>query len=145
MEKSLCLFETLNKLRNSFSHFKSPLQVNFDKAETFFNIYDAALYRLIDKNKQTKRYDCFTHEHIAPLERTKANIKAENVPFKITAKEIDDIYAKIALIVNAIESPEAKPIPTKSPFKNKLPPEAASHNPAFVTVPAPVADLVPVT
>ncbi len=84
------LFETLNKLRNSFSHFKSSFHVNFDKEETFFTIYDAALYRLIDKNKQTKRYDYFTHEHIAPLERSKPNIKAQSVPYKITAKEIDD-------------------------------------------------------
>jgi hypothetical protein len=82
-------------------------------------------------------------EQPLPVERSEADAGG--------VLEVDEVadgehaHAKIALIVKAIESPIASPMPVKSPFRNRLPPDAASKSPAFVTVPAPVAVRVPVT
>ena len=69
------LLEWMNGLRNYFSHYKASPKFKFDKAETFYQIYEAALFRLIDKNKQTKRYDYFNQKDIAALERNQKTTK----------------------------------------------------------------------
>jgi hypothetical protein len=84
------LLEWMNSLRNCFSHYKTTPKFKFDKADTFYQIYDAALFRLIDKNKQTKRYDYFNQKDIEHLERKPKAIKEERVPHKISATAIDE-------------------------------------------------------
>jgi hypothetical protein len=83
--------ELLNQLRNAFSHYNAPMRFKTtEQTDTLFKVYDAALFRLIDKNKQTKRYDYFEPQHIAPLERTKDAAKANRVPHTISPTAIDE-------------------------------------------------------
>ena len=84
------LLEWMNTLRNYFSHYKTTPRFRFDKEDIFYKIYDAALFRLVDKNKQTKRYDNFNQADIDALERNTAAIKAKRVPYKISQTEIDE-------------------------------------------------------
>jgi hypothetical protein len=82
--------ELLNQLRNAFSHYNAPMRFKTEQTNTLFDIYDAALFRLIDKNKQTKRYDYFDESHIAPLKRNKDAAKANRVPHTMSPTAIDE-------------------------------------------------------
>ena len=80
----------MNSLRNFYAHYKTTAQFKFDKKAALFDIYDAAVYRLIDKNKQTKRYDSFTAQDVSALERLPPAIKAHRVPHTIEPTVIDE-------------------------------------------------------
>lgn len=83
--------QILNPLRNFHSHKIIEPKWDFSKSSEFFNIYDAGLFRLIDKSKQTKRYDNFSEADIEPYKRT---------PEQLQPSKYHTIFQKIQLMKN---------------------------------------------
>ncbi|MBC6994308.1 type VI-B CRISPR-associated RNA-guided ribonuclease Cas13b [Neolewinella lacunae] len=73
----------LNSLRNHFSHYISSVDYSRFNFSPIEDIYKAAMFRLIDRSKYTKRFDVFEKEHIKHLENKGKN-KSEFFPHDLS-------------------------------------------------------------
>lgn len=61
------LFVLLNRLRNHYSHYISTSDYSKVDFAPIKEIYRAAVYRLTDRGKHTKRFDVFEEDHVQHL------------------------------------------------------------------------------
>lgn len=62
------LLTLLNSLRNHFSHYISSVDYSRFDFNPITQIYNAAIFRLIDRDKHTTRFDIFEKDHITHLQ-----------------------------------------------------------------------------
>ena len=87
----LCaFFKVLSELRNYNSHFIHEPIWGFDKTDTFFKIYDAALHRLMGQNKLNEKFSKKDIKYIESLKVSDSNKQAEKVPAEFTSNKIDE-------------------------------------------------------
>ena len=67
------MFTLLNSLRNNFSHYVSTIDYSRFDFVTIRKVYKAAIFRLTDRGKHTKRFDVFEEEHVKHLQGDKKN------------------------------------------------------------------------
>lgn len=84
------VFELLNRLRNFFSHHKSKAKFGTKAPFPIKEIYESALFRLIDRGRTSKRFDYFEEKHISHLEINEQNQSAKKVPVAIEEAYIDE-------------------------------------------------------